>query len=129
MADSMKNLPPLPKQADLSGDTLGHANVPRPLVLPRQLAKNRDTVGELRRQVAQLQEQNVVLCQSVREGDNEIIALRQKISAYKQYIRQQDKGLADVIKTICSAFQGYRETVVEATRQATTAEETAGQTM
>lgn len=122
-----KKLPPLPKQASLSAPDTDHPIVPRPLVLPTQLARNQENVNELRRQVAQLQEQNAALCQSLREEDNENIALRQQIFAYKQYIKKQDNGLAEVVKTICSAFQGYRETVVGATWQATTAEETVQQ--
>lgn len=93
-----KKLPPLLEQADLSERGIHHPIANRRLVLPGQFAKSQDTANALRRQVSQLQEQNAGLCRSLHEADSQNTALRQQLSAYRQYIKRQDDGLAHVIK-------------------------------
>ena len=119
-----KQLPPIPEPVHLREQGLDRSVAPRPLILPRQYVKAQEIIRGLQHQISQLQEQNEALCRFLRAGDAENFVLQQQISSYNQYIKTQDEGLAKVIKTICSAFQGYRETVVEATDQAATAEET-----
>ncbi|KAK2593670.1 hypothetical protein QQS21_008613 [Conoideocrella luteorostrata] len=111
----------LPLEANLRNNA-AYPMAPRPLAVPRQRIKHEDMIKGLQRQVAQLKDQNIALCQSIHEADNKNKALRKQISAYKHYIKKQDSGLARVIKTICLTFEEYQETVVEATQQASAAE-------
>ena len=75
-------------------------------------------IATLRQQATELQTQKAALRRTLRQSQEQNAKLQKQIAAYKQYIEKQDEGLALVIGNICSSFENYRESVVEATRQA-----------
>ncbi|UNI24836.1 hypothetical protein JDV02_010554 [Purpureocillium takamizusanense] len=84
------------------------------------------TIATLRQQATELQLQKAALRRTLRQSQEQAAKLQKQIAAYKRYIEKQDEGLALVISSICSSFENYRETVVEATRQATVGVEDEG---
>ncbi|KAJ6440939.1 DnaJ and TPR domain protein [Purpureocillium lavendulum] len=75
-------------------------------------------IATLRQQATELQAQKAALRRTLRQSQEQNAKLQEKVAAYKHYIKKQDEGLASVISSICSSFENYRESVVEATRQA-----------
>lgn len=74
-------------------------------------------IATLRQQASELQMQKAALRRTLRQSQEQNAKLQKQIAAYKQYIEKQDEGLALVIGNICSSFENYRASVVEATRQ------------
>ena len=107
-----KALPPLPLPQRQAG---GPSYAPNRPIKPPVGRRNRE-VSEC----SELKRHNATLAQSLRESEEANAELRRKLAAYEQYIQDQDRGLAEVIKIICAAFQGYRDSVVQTTRRAAT---------
>lgn len=124
MADYDKELPNLPLKRRQGGPaqrqpldtrqlpthTPGHEVVASP--------HSAQIIATLRQQATELQMQKAALRRTLRQSQEQNAKLQKQIAAYKQYIEKQDEGLALVIGNICSSFENYRESVVEATRQA-----------
>ncbi|KAM3543682.1 hypothetical protein ARSEF1564_003442 [Beauveria bassiana] len=100
-----KALPPLPEDALLA---------PAPLVVDswkRQQGPS-DEVLKLKCQNKELQEM-------IKQKDDEIIVLRNRITAYEIYSRKQTQGITNAIQATCSAFRRYKEIAEEAAVGAT----------
>lgn len=121
-----KELPLLPVKRGREKHPMHPSDAPEPLAMRPYCAKcgaANSAQIDLRQQASDLQKQNATLRRTLRDNEEENAALRRQIAEYRRYINKQDEGLAQVIRTTCSAFESYRETVVEATRHATSGEE------
>ncbi|KAK1248323.1 hypothetical protein MKX08_006543 [Trichoderma sp. CBMAI-0020] len=72
-----------------------------------QAAEYQQTV--LKHQNCRLQKQNTELQQEVTQLREQTSQLEDKIKKYQQSIRQQNESFVLVTRTVCSAFEKYRE--------------------
>ncbi|KAJ6445206.1 Na/K ATPase alpha 1 subunit [Purpureocillium lavendulum] len=125
MADYDKELPILPLKRRQGGPAQRQpldtrqplANTPRHEM--GASPHSAQIIATLRQQATELQMQKAALRRTLRQSQEHNGKLQKQIAAYKQYIEKQDEGLALVISSIRSSFENYRDSVVEATRQAT----------
>ncbi|KAL7917346.1 hypothetical protein ACQKWADRAFT_307000 [Trichoderma austrokoningii] len=75
-----------------------------------QAAEYQHTV--LKHQNCRLQKQNTELLQEVAQLREKTLRLENKIKKYQQYVRQLNENFVLVTRTVCSAFEKYRESTV-----------------
>ncbi len=107
-----KKLPPLP-----AGDGHDPTEAPEPLIIRRKRQPGWSATAKERNAANDVHRQNALLQAVVRKKDDEIMALKQQVVKQRQYIHEQNMGLAEAMRTTCLAFERYRETATEATRR------------
>lgn len=100
-----KPLPPLPELDSPCGSL---APAPLSIGLARQ---QRFIVSA---QVDELRRENATLRGVLKQKENEIAALKDKIDASSVALQTQSRGITDAIQTTCSAFRRYQKIAEEA---------------
>ncbi|RFU73352.1 hypothetical protein TARUN_8898 [Trichoderma arundinaceum] len=109
MSKYQKDLPPIPLPSPLrTGATYTNTQI-----LPKQQPQQAEYYhAVLKHQNRRLQKQNEELQQTIVQQKEKITHLQDKKKECQQYIKKQNENFIQITRSVCSAFENYREKAV-----------------